>query len=35
MIQHFKSAKNEYILVISESWSDDYAELVPVLWYGQ
>jgi hypothetical protein len=31
MIQHLKALKNEYIwLVISESWSDDCAELVPV-----
>jgi thiol-disulfide isomerase/thioredoxin len=32
IIQHLKSLKNEYIwLVISESWCDDCAELLPIL----
>jgi hypothetical protein len=31
MIQHLKALKTNIWLVISESWSDDCAELVPVL----
>jgi hypothetical protein len=32
MIQHLKALKTNIWLVISESWSDDCAELVPVHW---